>query len=141
MSKRLGAAILFSLLVPAAAFADATGTLIGHHVAGMKSGDLKGVLSDYAPDAVVVTPAGMVTANGVFVGADVRKLFSVLTDKDHVPGNKTMQIRNEIVSPDTTIMHWVQFQGTPKQVSGYDVFVVRGGKVVFQSVTVDAAKN
>ena len=77
----------------------------------------------------------------MFVGADTRKLFSVLTDKDHMPGNKTMQTRYESAGPDTTLMYWVQFKGTPKEVSGHDVFVVRGGKVVFQSVTVDPAKN
>ena len=38
-------------------------------------------------------------------------------------------------------MHWVQFKGTPKELSGTDVFVVRGGKVVFQTVTVNAAKK
>ena len=38
-------------------------------------------------------------------------------------------------------MRWVQFKGTPKEVSGYDVFVIRGGKVVFQTVTVNAAKK
>jgi hypothetical protein len=115
--------------------------VLDHHVANMKSGNLEGVLSDYASDAVVVTPPGLANASGVFVGADTRKLFSVLTDKDHVPGNKTMQTRYETAGPDTTLMYWVQFKGTPKEVSGHDVFVVRGGKVVFQSVTVDQAKK
>jgi ketosteroid isomerase-like protein len=123
-----------------AAGADAVSTVLDHHVANMKSGNLDGVLADYAGDAVVVTPAGMVTPNGVFAGKDVRRLFSVLTDKTHVPGNKTMQTRYEKVSPDTTIMHWVQFKGTRQEVSGYDVFVVRAGKVVFQSVIVNPPK-
>jgi hypothetical protein len=52
-----------------------------------------------------------------------------------------MQTRYESAGPDTTVMHWVQFKGTPKEVTGHDVFVVRGGKVVFQSVTVDPAKK
>jgi hypothetical protein len=51
-----------------------------------------------------------------------------------------MQTRYESVSPDTTIMHWVQFKGTKQEVSGYDVFVVRGGKVAFQAVNVNPAK-
>ena len=68
-----------------------------------------------------------------------RKLFSVLTDKDHVPGNKTMQIRYEKASPDTTIMHWVQFKGKPNQVSGTDTWIIRGGKVIAQFVAVDPA--
>jgi hypothetical protein len=138
MLKFASAAMLLALMGAAHA---ADTKILDHHVASMKAGNLEGVLSDYAPDAVVVTPAGMVTPNGVFVGAETRKLFSVLTDKDHVPGNKTMQTRYENLGPDTTLMHWVQFKGTPKEVSGYDVFVVRNGKVAFQTVIVDAAKK
>ena len=37
-------------------------------------------------------------------------------------------------------MQWVQNKGTAKEVSGYDVFVTRGGKVVFQTVTINAKK-
>ena len=125
----------------APAWAAADTKVLDHHVANMKSGNLEGVLSDYAPDAVVVTPAGMVTPDGVFVGKDTRKLFSVLTAKDSLPGNKTMQTKYESAGADTTMMHWVQFKGTPKEVSGYDVFVMRGGKVVFQTVIVNAAKK
>jgi hypothetical protein len=139
MPKILHALILCSLM-PVAAFADASTTVIDHHVARMKAGDLAGVLSDYAPDAVVVTPPGLANASGVFVGADAKTLFAVLTDKDHVPGAKSMTTRYEPAGPGTTIMHWVQFGGTPQEVSGHDVFVIRGGKVVFQSVTVDAKK-
>jgi len=138
MTRTAYGVVLFSLLSGVAAIGADT-KILDHHVANMKSGNLEGVLSDYAPDAVVITPPGMVSPSGVFVGADTRKLFSVLTDKDHVPGNKTMQTRYENSGPDTTVMHWVQFKGTPKEVSGYDVFVVRGGKVVFQTVTVNAA--
>ena len=88
-----------------------------------------------------VAPAGMVTPDGVFVGKDTRKLFSVLTAKDNLPGNKSMETKYEPLGPDTTLMRWVQFKGTPKEVSGYDVFVVRGGKVVFQTVIVNPAKK
>ena len=143
MHKTMHAAILSTLLATGAALpAFAADTkVLDHHVANMKSGDLEGVLSDYAPDAVVVTPAGMVSPNGVFVGKDTRKLFSVLTSKDSLPGNKTMETKYEALAPDTTLMRWVQFKGTPKEISGYDVFVIRGGKVVFQTVVVNAAKK
>ena len=140
MKNILSAAAMTVLL--GASTADAADTkVLDHHVANMKSGDLEAVLSDYAPDAVVVTPAGMVSPNGVFIGKDTRKLFSVLTSKDNLPGNKTMETKYEPLSADTTLMRWVQFKGTPKEVSGYDVFVIRGGKVVFQTVTVNAAKK
>jgi ketosteroid isomerase-like protein len=140
MSKTACLVILVSILAAGGAAA-ADNKVLDHHVANMKAGNLEGVLSDYAPDAVVVTPPGLANASGVFVGADTRKLFSILTDKDHVPGNKTMQTRYETAGPDTTLMYWVQFKGTPKEVSGHDVFVVRGGKVVFQTVIVDPARK
>ena len=141
MKKTMYAAILSTLLaLPGLAYAADT-KVLDHHVANMKSGDLEAVLSDYAPDAVIVTPAGMVSPKGVFIGKDARKLFSVLTSKDSLPGNKTMETKYEPLAPDTTLMRWVQFKGTPKEVSGYDVFVIRGGKVVFQTVTVNASKK
>ena len=140
MHKIMYAAIVSTLLATGTAYAADT-KVLDHHVANMKSGDLEAVLSDYAPDAVVVTPAGMISPNGVFIGKDARKLFSVLTSKENLPGNKTMQVSYESLSPDTTLMRWVQFKGTPKEISGYDVFVIRGGKVVFQSVTVNPTKK
>ena len=140
MNKTMHAAILSTLLATGMVWAADT-KVLDHHVANMKSGDLEGVLSDYAPDAVVVTPAGMVSPNGVFVGKDTRKLFSALTSKDSLPGNKTMETKYETLAPDTTLMRWVQFKGTPKEISGYDVFVIRGGKVVFQTVTVNPTKK
>lgn len=140
MLRTVSAIFLASILgIGSAAAADTK--VIDHHVAAMKAGNLEGVLSDYAANAVVVTPPGLANANGVFVGANIRALFSVLTDKDHVPGNKSMQTRYESAGPDTTVMYWVQDKGTPKEVSGHDVFVIRGGKVVFQSVTVDPPKK
>ena len=139
MLKITHAGVLLVLLGAGSAAADTK--ILDHHVANMKAGNLDGVLSDYAPDAVVVTPAGMVSPDGVFVGSETRKLFSVLTNKDSLPGNKTMQTKYQNAGADTSIMQWVQFKGTPKEVSGYDVFVVRGGKVAFQTVSVNAAKK
>jgi len=144
MHKTMHAAILSTLLTAGAALpalAAADTKVLDHHVANMKSGNLEAVLSDYSPDAVIVTPAGMVTPDGVFVGPEARTLFRVLTGKDNLPGNKTMQTRYQSAGADTSIMHWVQFKGTPKEISGYDVFVVRSGKIVFQSVTVNPAKK
>jgi hypothetical protein len=141
MPKLTYAVILPALLAAAPAFAGADTKVLDHHVANMKSGNLEAVLSDYAPDAVVVTPAGMISPDGVFVGSETRKLFSVLTNKDNLPGNKTMQTKYQNAGADTTVMQWVQFKGTPKELSGYDVFVTRGGKIAYQTVVVNSAKK
>jgi hypothetical protein len=141
MAKLAHAVILTALLATSPAFAGADTKVLDHHVANMKSGNLEAVLSDYAPDAVVVTPAGMFSPDGVFVGSETRKLFSILTGKDNLPGNKTMQTKYENAGTDTSIMRWVQFKGTAKEVSGYDVFVTRGGKIAYQTVVVNPAKK
>lgn len=148
MRRILFAAAILPLTAIAAQAADSATAVLDHHVAMMKKGDLNGVLADYADNAVIVTPHGVapgqkdVSGSDVFVGkANFRKLFVVLTDKDHVPGNKTMQTSYESIGPDTTLMRWVQFKGQPNQISGTDVWVIRDGKVLFQSVLVDAAKK
>src|SRR3569833_1721923 len=141
MPKLTYAVILPALLAAAPAFAGADTKVLDHHVANMKSGNLEAVLSVFVSVVVVVSFAGMISPDGVFVGSETRKLFSVLTGKDNLPGNKTMQTKYENAGADTTIMRWVQFKGTPKEVSGYDVFVTRGGKIAYQTVVVNPAKK
>jgi hypothetical protein len=137
--KIANAAFAFVLLSAGSAMADTK--VLEHHVAQMKTGNLEAVLSDYAPNAVIVTPPGAMSKSGVFIGKDARTLFAILTNKENLPGNKTMQVSYENLGPDTTLMRWVQYKGTPKQLSGHDVFVVRGGKIVFQTVSIDPPKK
>lgn len=131
MSKVAYAILLVSILAAGSA-AKADTKILDHHVASMKSGNLEGILSDYAPNAVVVVPPGLANTSGVFVGADTRKLFSVLTDKDHLPGNRTMETRYERVSPDTTLMYWVQFKGTPKETTAMTFLWCAAARLYFR---------
>jgi len=63
----------------------------------------------------------------------------VLTGAGSIAGIRAMETTIEPLGGDVALLHWVQFRGTAKQVSGTDVFVVRGGKVVVQDIIVDAA--
>ena len=130
-----------------AASAATPAEVVQHHVAMMKKGDLAGIMSDYAANAVVITPNGLVRGQvpaagaGVFSGVvNARRVFATLTDKDHHPGVVTMQTRIEPDGNDIALLHWVQFKGTRQQVTGEDVFVVRGGKILYQAILVDPAK-
>lgn len=136
MNKLVVSALGLALAAAAPAHA-AEPTVVDHHVASMKAGDLAAVMSDYAQDAVVVTPEGTFSPSGVFVGADVRKVFAILTSKANAPAMQSMQSRFDHPGPGVTVMHWMQFKGTPKQVSGHDVFVVRHGKIEYQSINID----
>jgi len=118
--------------------------VVEHHVAVMKKGDLAAIMGDYAANTVVIAPPGLVRGQspkgvGVFVGGDARRVFATLTDKDHHPGVRTMETSVSPGGPDVARLKWVQFKGTPQQVSGEDIFVVRGGKITYQAILPDPA--
>ena len=138
--------ILSLALGGATAASAATPTqVVEHHVAVMKKGDLAAIMSDYAPNTIVLAPPGLVRGQatkgvGVFVGSkDARRVFATLTDKDHHPGVRTMETSVSPAGPDAARLRWVQFKGTAQQVSGEDIFVVRGGKIAYQAILPDPA--
>jgi SnoaL-like domain len=107
---------------------------IAHHVKTVKAADVDGVMADYAADAILVSPPGLVTPTGTFVGKDkVREFFVWLATPAVLPGAQSMVTTNEVVGPNTMLFRWTQFPGTPKEVKGYDIFVFRNGKIIFQT--------
>jgi hypothetical protein len=66
-------------------------------------------------------------------------LFAVLTNEANAAGMASMTSTYEYKGSDVALMHWVQFAGEPNEVSGTDVWVIRDGKVISQSVLVNAA--
>ena len=74
----------------------------------------------------------------VFDGkANISKLFAVLTNKDNAAGMASMTTTYESKGNDVTLMRWVQFAGTPQELSGTDVWVIRNGKIISQAVLVN----
>jgi ketosteroid isomerase-like protein len=119
--------------------------VVEQHVKSMKSGDLDAIMSDYADDAVVIAPEGLVKDQipakgpGVFSGAaDARRVFATLTAPDNLGAIKGMETRVEPKGSDIAFLYWTQFKGQPNQVTGRDVFVVRNSKIVFQDIIPDA---
>lgn len=147
MRMLLTAATVLSLGTPMLAQQSATAVL-DHHVAAVKQGNVDMVMSDYADDAVLITPHGIVAAqtdvsgNDVFAGKqNVRKFFVVLADKDHLPDVRSMEATYQSLGADVTLMRWVQYKGTAKEVRGTDTWVIRNGKVIVQMVAVEPAKK
>lgn len=131
----------------AAATYDSAEVILDRHVAAMKAGDLPAVMADYADDALVIAPHGIapgeanVAGFNIFDGKDnISKLFAVLTNKDNAAGMASMTTRYEYKSGDVALMHWVQFADTPEEVSGTDVWIIRDGKIITQSVLVNPPK-
>jgi hypothetical protein len=123
---------------------DSAEVILDRHVAAMKAGDLDAVMADYADNALVIAPHGIVAGEtdvggfNVFDGkANISRLFAVLTNKDNAAGMASMTTAYESRGNDVTLMRWVQFAGTPQELSGTDIWVIRDGKVISQAVLVN----
>lgn len=110
---------------------------LARHVTAVKAGDVEGVMADYADDATLVLMPGEQWPKGALVGkAEVRKFFTWLSSPEVLPGAQSMTVTTEKIGPNTMYFHFTQWPGTPKEVKGYDIFVFREGKIVFQSTLV-----
>jgi ketosteroid isomerase-like protein len=106
-----------------------TKEVIEHHLKAFAEQDLKGVLSDYAPGAVLFTPQGPLR------GPDaIRPLFQTMLAEFAKPG-ATFSMKQQFIDGD--YMYILRTAETADNVYelGTDTFVVQNGKIVAQSFT------
>lgn len=109
-----------------------TDELLDLHVRRFASGDLEGLMSEYAPDVVFFTQ------QGVLHGPDaVRPLVAAVLAEFSLPG-VSFELQARGVSGDFAYLAWRA--ETPKHVYalGSDTFVFREGRIVMQSAAVAA---
>jgi len=103
--------------------------IVDHHLQSFGAGDLNGILSDYAPNAV------MFTADGTLVGVDaIRPLFVAMIAEFSKPG-ASFKLKQQIAHGDCAYILWSAETADNVYELGTDTFVVRDGKIVVQSYT------
>jgi len=106
-----------------------TKDVIDHHLKAFDARDLKGVLSDYAPDAVFFTPQGPLR------GPDaIRPLFQAMITEFAKPG-AAFRMKQQFVEGDYAYILWTAETADNVYELGTDTFVVRNGRIVAQSFT------
>jgi ketosteroid isomerase-like protein len=106
-----------------------TKDVIDHHLKAFGEHDLKGVLSDYAPDAVFFTP------DGPLRGADaIRPLFQKMIAEFAKPG-AAFTMKQQFVQGGYAYILWTAETADNVYELGTDTFVVEDGKIVAQSFT------
>jgi ketosteroid isomerase-like protein len=106
-----------------------TKDVLDHHLTCFRKGDLKGILSDYAPDAVLFT------ANGPLRGTEaIKPLFEALVAEFGKPG-ATFSMKQQFVDGEYAYILWTAETADNVYEVGTDTFVVRDGKIVAQSFT------
>src|SRR5215467_3675937 len=106
-----------------------TKDVVERHLACFSEGDLDGILSDYAPGAVLFTP------DGPLRGANaMRPLFMAMIAEFGKPG-ATFNMKRQFVEGDYAYILWTAETADNVYEVGTDTFVVRDGKIVAQSFT------
>src|SRR5262245_2856485 len=106
-----------------------TKDVLDHHLKCFAEGDLKGVISDYAPGAV------MFTRDRPLKGIDaIRPLFQALIAEFGKPGAR-FTMNEQFIEGDYGCILWTGETSANVYELGTDTFVVRDGKIVAQSFT------
>ena len=100
--------------------------VFAHHAEVLIAGDLEGIVSDYADDAVFITPSG--TRRGK---DGVRAGFEQLLGD--VP-NADWAVPTQIFEGDVLFIEWSADAASTRVEDGIDTFVFRDGEMVVQTV-------
>ena len=97
-----------------------------HHAEALGAEDINAIVSDYADDAIFITP------DGVLRGKDgVRQAFEKLTSDE--PGDQ-WELPTQIYEDDILLLEWKATSSTSKVEDGIDTFVFRDGLIRVQTV-------
>jgi ketosteroid isomerase-like protein len=104
-----------------------TRDVIDSHLKCFGARDLEGILSDYAPDAVLFTP------EGVLRGVDaIRTLFQAMLAEFGKPG-ASFSLKHLSVEGDYGYILWAAETADNVHEMVTDTFVVRDGRIAVQS--------
>ena len=100
-----------------------TKDVLDHHLKSFSEGDLKGILSDYAPGAVMFTPDGPLRGPD-----DMRPLFQALIAEFGKPG-AAFTLKRQSIEGDYAYILWTAETADNVYEVATDTFVVRNGKI------------
>jgi SnoaL-like domain len=97
-----------------------------HHAEALGAEDIDAIVSDYADDAIFITP------EGVLRGKDgVRGAFDKLTSQ--LPGAR-WELPTQLYEDDILLLEWKATSSESKVEDGIDTFVFRDGLIRVQTV-------
>ena len=106
-----------------------TKEVLEHHQEALKQSDINGVMSDYAPGAVLFTK------DRILKGSEaIRYLFETFIAEFAKPGT-TLNRKQQLVDGDYAYVVWTAETMDNVYEMGTDTFVIRESKIVAQSFT------
>ena len=99
--------------------------VVQHHFKALGDGDLEEIMTDYAPDAALITQAGVVAGREAIRGA----FGQLLTSLPNIAWTASAQVS----AGDTVLLEWTADAGAVAVEDGVDTFVVREGLIQSQT--------
>ena len=107
--------------------------VLDRHLKCLRVGDLTGFLADFSPEIVVLRPIGFAGAGGVARGLTaIRPVFSALFAEFAKPGAR-FEVRQKEIEGDYAYIIWEAETADNFYEPGSDTYVIKNGKIVFQS--------
>ena len=97
-----------------------------HHAEALGGEDIDAIVSDYADDAIFITPDGAVRGKNA-----VRAAFEKLTSK--LPG-ADWELPTQLYEDDILLLEWKATSASSRVEDGIDTFVFRDGLIRVQTV-------
>lgn len=104
-----------------------TSKILDHHLSSFGGGDLDGIMSDYTEQSVLFTPQGLLRGK-----QQIRELFVSLFAEFAKPG-ASFNMLTQTVEGDAAYIVWSAETADNVYELATDTFVVRDGKIVYQS--------
>jgi ketosteroid isomerase-like protein len=99
--------------------------VFAHHGQAFGAEDLDGIVADFADDAVLITPAGVIRGkDGIREG--FRQLFADLP-------NATWDLKTQIYEDNVLLLEWAA-DAAQSRAEGVDTFVFRDGLIQAETV-------
>jgi uncharacterized protein (TIGR02246 family) len=112
---------------------DGVRAIIERHTNAFRSGDVSGLIADYAKDAVLLTKGP-----GVLKGSDaIRQLYEMVFRDVFPPSTTKYVFEPPLVGGNVGLLHWSATTPTTRTQGGVDAFFVHDGKIVAQTGAVE----
>jgi len=104
-----------------------TQSVLEHHLQCFGTADLDGIMSDYAPEAALLT------GDGSLKGPDAIRGFFVAAFAEFTKPGTTFVMKTMLVDGDCAFILWDAETSDNRYENATDTFVVRDGKIVAQT--------
>ena len=107
-----------------------------HHWQAFEAGDVETIMSDYATDAVLITPDGPLKGH-----AQIRSMFEKIFADMFPPNSISLNLAKQIVEGEMAYILWSGSSALYNATFATDTFVMRDGKIVAQTFAAQLEKK